>query len=547
MALITDRRSLLTGAAGLGAAASLGACANARVVGFDKARKSLDIANSSEPLSLDPHKATGSWENNILGNMFIGLTTENSRSEPVPGMAERWEVSEDLLTWTFFLRRDARWSDGEQCDAHDFVFAMQRILRPETLSQYASFLYPLKNAELINNPPEGTEALPAEQLGVTALDDFTLEIRLEHPAPYLPQLLKHYTAYPIPKHVYERVGDDWVKPENIAVNGPFKLVRWWSNYIIHIEKNPNFFDAESVTLEHLYFYPQNDVQAAARRVLSGEAGWATRFPSNQVEVLNRDLPGYVRVSPYLTVNYFSFNMTRPPFDDIRVRQAMAMAYDRDFVASQIYRTGEQPAYKFIPPGVYNYPSTARYPWASIPLAERKREAERLLREAGYGPNNPLRFAFSHRNTSDNPRVAVVAQNDWNSIAPWVTVELRGVENQVHYANLRAKNFDCGDGGWIGDYNDAKNFLYLFESRTGSQNYPGYNNPTYDQLIRDSDVERDDQRRAQLMLQAEELMLREAPICASVFINSTNLVHPDLTGYEDNIEDIHRARWFGIRA
>jgi oligopeptide transport system substrate-binding protein len=185
MALITDRRSLLTGAAGLGTAASLGACANARVVGFDKSRKSIDIANSSEPLSLDPHKATGSWENNIIGNMFIGLTTENSRSEPMPGMAERWEVSEDLLTWTFFLRRDATWSDGEPCDAHDFVFAMQRILKPETLSQYASFLYPLKNAELINNPPEGTEALPAEELGVTAIDDFTLEIQLEHPAPYL--------------------------------------------------------------------------------------------------------------------------------------------------------------------------------------------------------------------------------------------------------------------------------------------------------------------------------------------------------------------------
>ena len=132
--------------------------------------------------------------------------------------------------------------------------------------------------------------------------------------------------------------------------------------------------------------------------------------------------------------------------------------------------GERPAFKFVPPGVANYPETARYPWAGQPIEARKREAERLLR-GGLWPNNPLRFAFSHRNTSDNPRVAVVVQNDWNSIAPWVTVELRGVENQVHYSNLRAKNFDCGDGGWIGDYNDAKNFLYLFESRTGVQTIP----------------------------------------------------------------------------
>jgi oligopeptide transport system substrate-binding protein len=545
MSIPTDRRSLLAGAAGLGGAASLGACANARVIGFDKQRRTLDIANSSEPLSLDPHKATGTWENNILGNLFVGLTTENAGSEPVPGMAERWEVSEDLLTWTFHLRR-ASWSDGEACDAHDFEFAMRRILTPETLAQYASFLYPIRNAQAVHNPGEGVRPLPPEQLGVRALDDLTLEIQLEHPAPYLPQLLKHYTAFPIPKHVYERVGDDWVKAENMVTNGAYTLTRWWSNYIIHLEKNPRFYDAANVTLEHLYFYPQNDVQAAARRVLSGEAGWATRFPSNQVEVLRRDLPGFVRVAPYLTVNYFSFNMTRPPFNDARVRQAIAMAYGREFVASRIYRTGEQPAYKLVPPGVFNYPSTARYVWADRPLEERKQEAERLLRAAGYGPNNPLRFAFSHRNTSDNPRVAVVAQNDWNSIAPWVTVELRGVENQVHYANLRAKNFDCGDGGWIGDFNDAKNFLYLFESRTGPQNYPGYNVAAYDQLVRDSDFERDAERRAQIMLRAEQMMLDDAPICTSVFINSTNLVHPDITGYEDNVEDIHRARWFGIR-
>jgi len=540
MAIWTNRRSLLAGAGGVGVATTLAGCANARIVGFDKAKKSLDIANSSEPLSLDPHKATGSWENNIIGNMFVGLTTENERAEPIPGMAERWEVSEDLLTWTFYLRR-ATWSDGEACDAHDFEFGFKRIMNPDTLAQYASILYPIKNAQAVN-----TQGMPAEQLGVRAVDDLTLEIQLEHPAPYLPQLLKHYTAYPIPKHLHERVGADWIKAENIVVNGPFILRRWWSNYIIHLERNPAFYDANNVVLEHLYFYPQNDVQAAARRVLSGEAGWATRFPSNQVQVLQRDLPGYVRVSTYLTCNYFSLNMTRPPFDDMRVRQAIAMAYDRDFVANRIYLTGEQPAYKFVPPGVFNYPSTARYRWADRPLAERKEEAQRLLRAAGYGPNNPLRFAFSHRNTSDNPRVAVVAQNDWNSIAPWVTVELRGVENQVHYANLRAKNFDAGDGGWIGDFNDAKNFLYLFESRTGSQNYPTYNNPRYDELIRLSDFERDDQRRAQYMVEAEQLLLDEAPICMSVFLNSTNLVHPDITGYENNLEDIHRARWFGIR-
>lgn len=538
MSFWTSRRGLLAGAGG--AAAALGGCASARVIGFDKERRSLDIANGGEPLSLDPHLATGTWENNIVGNMFIGLTTENAKAEAVPGMAERWETSADGRTWTFFLRR-ARWSDGEACDAHDFAFGLRRILTPETLSDYASLLYPLKNAEAINRGD-----MAPEELGVRALDDLTLEIQLEHPAAYLPQLLKHYTAYPVPKHLVERHGSDWVKPENIVVNGPYILRKWWSNYIVHLERNPSFFDADNVVLEDLYFYPATDVNAAARKVMSREAGWSTRFPSNQVEVLRAALPGYVRVAPYLTCNYFSFNTTRPPFNDPRVRQALSMAYDREFVAANIYRTGELPAFSFVPPGIANYPGTARYRWADMPVAERRAEAERLLRAAGFGPNNPLRFEFAHRNTSDNPRVAVVVQNDWRSIAPWVVVELRGTEVQVHYDSLRSKNFAVGDGAWVADFNDAKNYLYLLETRTGAQNYAGYSNPDYDRLVQESDFEPDPVRRGEIMAQAEQLMLDEAPVCMSVFINSTNLVHPDLTGYEDNLEDIHRARWFGIK-
>jgi len=536
----TDRRRLLVGAGGLAAASSVGACANGQILGFDKTKRSIDICNQGEPLSLDPHKASGSWENNIIGNMFVGLTTESAKAEPIPGMAERWETSADGRTWTFYLRR-AQWSDGEACDAHDFEFALKRILDPNNLAEYAAILYPIKNAEAVNSG----EMTP-DQVGVTAIDDLTLEIQLEHPAPYLPEMLMHYTAYPVPKHLVERHGSAWVHPENIAVNGAFKLVKWWSNYIVHLERNPNFFDAANVVMQDLYFYPSNDVNAAARRVMSGEAGWSTRFPSNQVETLRKDLPGFVRVAPYLTCNYFSFNMTKPPFDDIRVRQALAMAYDRDWVAANIYRTGEQAAYKFVPPGIANYPTTARYPWAEQTIEQRRAEAERLLRAAGYGPNNPLRFAYSHRNTSDNPRVAVVVQNNWREIAPWVTVELRGVETQVHYANLRAKNFDVGDGGWIADYNDAKNYLYLFETRTGPQNYPGYSNPEYDRLVHESDFEPDAARRGEMMARAEQMVLSDAVICTSVFLNSTNLVHPDLTGYEDNLNDYHRARWFGIR-
>src|SRR5574338_486850 len=228
--MLTSRRAILKGAGGLTAASSLGACANAAVIGLDRQRKSLDISNQGEPLSLDPQKCSSNWENNIVGNMFIGLTTEDARAQPIPGMAERWEVSEDGRTWTFFLRQ-AVWSDGQRCNA---------------------------------------------------LDDRTLEIQLEHTAPYLLQLLMHYAAYPVPKHLVLRHGDNWVHPSNIAVNGPYTLKKWWSNYLVHLERNPSFWDNHAVTLDNLYFYPTNDVNAAARKVRSGEAGWSTRFPSNQV-------------------------------------------------------------------------------------------------------------------------------------------------------------------------------------------------------------------------------------------------------------------------
>jgi oligopeptide transport system substrate-binding protein len=538
MTLWTSRRGLIAGAGGLTAVAS--GCANGRIVGFDRERKSLDVANNSEPLSLDPHKCSGTWENNIIGNMFVGLTTEDAHCNVVPGMAERWEVSEDGLTWTFFLRR-ASWSDGEPCNAHDFQFAFRRILDPANVAPYASILYPIKNAEQVNNG-----RMQPEEVGVAALDDYTLEIRLENPSAFLPSLLKHYTAFPVPKHKVVQFADAWIKPENVVVNGPYILRRWWSNYIVHLSRNPQFWDNANVELEDLYFYPTNDVNAAARRVMSRECGWSTRFPSNQVEELRRALPGYVRVAPFLTCNYFSINTSRPKFSDARVRQALTMAYDRDFVAGSIYRTGERAAYSFIPPGIANYPGGARFRWADQPIAQRRQEAERLLRAAGFGPNNPLSFEFSHRNSSDNPRVAVVAQSNWRQIAPWVTVELRGVEVQVHYDNLRSRNYDIGDGAWTADFNDAKNYLYLLETRTGPQNYCDYSNPVFDALVAQSDLERDVTRRGQLMAQAEQIALDDAALCPSVFINSTNLVHPDLAGYEDNLEDIHRARFFKVR-
>lgn len=496
----------------------------------------LHRGNVAEPLSLDPHKASGTWENNIIGDMFIGLFTENAAGEPIPGMAESWEVSEDGLSWTFTLR-EAQWSDGEPVDAYDFEFAIRRILNPETLANYASILYPIRNARAVN-----AGDLPPEEVGVTAVDARTFRIDLEFPAPYLPGLLTHYTSFPVPQHVVEAHGDAWIQPQNIQTNGAYKLVQWRANDFVHVERNEFFFDNQNVCIDEVFYYPTVDNPAAERRVRNGELDLNTDFAGQNLAFLQEQVPDYVRVHPYLGIIYFSFNTTLEPFDDPRVRNALSMAVDREFIAEDILRAGQIPAYSFVPPGVSGYPDTARISWMDMPIEERRVRARELLEEAGFGPDNPLRFEYAHRTTGDNPRVAPVVQQDWELIADWVDAEIVGIETQIHYSNLRAGDYVVGDGGWIGDYNDAYNFLFLAESDSIPMNYSRWTNEEFDALVEEANRTLDAEERGRMLAEAEQIMLDDAPYMPIVYYVNKALVNPNVTGWEDNLVHIHRTRY-----
>lgn len=516
-------------------ALSLGACGRSA---DDSDSIVLHRGNMAEPLSLDPHKSSGTWENNIIGDMFIGLFTENAAGEPILGMAESYEVAEDGLTWTFTLR-EAQWSDGEPVTAHDFEFAFRRILNPATLAQYASILYPIRNARAINQDPENN---PPETLGVRAVDDRTLVIELEFPAPYLRGLLTHYTTFPVPRHVVERHGDAWIQPQNIQTNGAYRLVAWRANNFIHLVRNERFWDNENVCIDEVYFYPTVDNAAAERRVRNGELDLITDFAGQSLPFLRQQVPDYVRVHPYLGIIYFSFNTTLEKFSDPRVRNALAMAIDREFIAENILRAGQIPAHSFVPPGVDGYPGTARISWFDAPIEERRRLARELLEEAGYGPDNPLRFSYSFRATGDNPRVAPVVQQDWQLIADWVQVDIGVVETQIHYSNLRAGDYELGDGGWIGDYNDTYNFLFLAETGSIPMNYSRWSNEAYDALVLQANQTLDADERGRMLAEAEQLMLDDMPYIPIVYYVNKSLVNPRVTGWEDNIVHIHRTRW-----
>jgi len=503
----------------------------------DKAR-TLQIGNGAEPLSLDPHQASGTWENRIIGDMLQGLTTDDPQGRPIPGMATEWSTSPDGLVWTFKLR-DAKWSDGQPVTAEDFVFAWQRIMTTTPPAKYASILYVIKNAEKIYDG----RIKDVTQLGVRAIDAKTLEVTLEHPAPYLPGLLTHYTSFPIPKHVVEKVGKDWIKAENFVGNGPYKLQQWKPNDFVHVVRNANYYDNANVCIDQIFFYPTADDNAAERKVRTGDLDINTNFSGSRLEEINKNLPGYARIHGYTGLTYYIFNLRKAPFNDARVRAAISMTADREFVTKEILKAGQQPAYSLVPPGIADYQTGAMSTdFKGQSMEERLARAKRLLEEAGYGPEKPLKFTFSFRNSGDNPRVAPVVQQNWAKIAPWVQVEILGAETQINYEKLRTGDFELGDAGWISDFNDAKNFVYLFQTSTDQLNYGKYSNPEFDKLMEAADVEKDAVKRANMMKQAEGILLKENGFMPMWFLTNRNLVSPRVTGWVDNAVDIHRARY-----
>ncbi|MDP1875150.1 peptide ABC transporter substrate-binding protein [Phenylobacterium sp.] len=498
----------------------------------------LHYGNTSDPATLDPHLSTGTWEDRIQSDMLIGLSQSGPDGKPIPGMAERWEISPDGLTWTFHLRQ-ALWSDGVPVTADDFVFSFRRLLDPKTGSEYASVFYLVKGAQAVN---EGTA--PLETLGVTALDARTLRVELNHPAPYLIELAKHHTMYPLPKHVVERWGRDWIKPEHFVGNGPYVLVASRLGDYVKVVKNPRFYEAETVCIDEVYYYPTTDAISAERRVFRGELDINTDIQSNRIAYLRERKPEYVRTNVWLGVAYVAFNTNSkagfPAFRDRRVRQALAMSIDREFIAGKLLRGGQLPANTFVPPGVANYAGAEPPFWAAWPLAKRQAQARRLLAEAGFGPGRPLKFEIKHRNTPDPMLFMSAIQADWKEIG--VQVTLAQQEGQIAYADYRARAFQVADAAWIADYNDPTSFLDLQRSFYGPQNYGDYNNPEYDRLMALADQEPDAARRAAYIAKAEHMMLEDAPVAPVYFYVNKNLVSPGITGWVDNLLDHHRTRW-----
>jgi oligopeptide transport system substrate-binding protein len=500
----------------------------------------LEYGNNSEPLTLDPQLAELVTESVVIGDLMMGLTTEAADASTQPGMAERWETSPDGLVWTFHLR-PATWSDGAPVTADDFVYAYRRILDPKTASPYAYLVYLLKNGQAVN---EGKA--PLDAVGARALDPRTLQLTLQHPAPYLPELLKHQSWFPVPAHAVRRWGADWVQPGRYISNGPYVLTEWRLGDHVTVQKNPRFFEAAKVCVDRINYYPTPDSVAAERRVASGELDVNGSFQSNRLQHIRQTLPGYARPHLWLTTSYLTFNTHDPgPLQDLRIRRALSEAVDREFITGKLLRAGQRPALGFVPPGTANAQTTARPAWANLSFAARQAQARALLAQAGFGPGRPLKLKLASSNSPENILLVEAVQADWRAVG--VEAQITQAEGQIMFADLRQRNFQTALVGWVADYDDPLTFLALFRSDTGAQNYGDYHNPAYDKLLDAADAEPDAKRRSALLAEAEQILLNDEGVAPLYFGVSRSLVSPKVTGWVDNLENWHRARWLCVKS
>ncbi len=493
-----------------------------------------------DPFSLDPHKTQGTWENFIVGDMLEGLLTEDVDGKLIPGAAESWTVSDDGLTWTFKMRQGAVWSDGAPVTADDFVYSWRRLMDPKTAAQYASILYVVKNAEAVNAGKQ-----PLEDLGVAAPDPNTLVVTLEHPAPYFDRIVAHHATFPVSKTAIDKFGEDWIKPGNIITNGPFTLVDWRVQEYVRLAKNPKYHDAANIKIDVVNWIPINDVNAALKRYRAGEVDIHDNFPTIQFKQLKMTMGDEVKNSPYLATSYLTFNQRKAPFNDVRVRQALSLAYDRQTITDRIFQLGEPVACSIVPPETANYEKGATSPDCKIATqAERNEKAKQLLAEAGFGPDNPLSFRLYSTQDPDAKRAAATAQTMWRQIG--VEVELVLNEPATHYnQHLQVANFDVGTAAWVGDYDDPETFLFMFESSNKGFNYGGWSNAQYDELMRQERMEPDAVKRAAIMRQAEQILLDDYGVAPTRFRFNNYLVKPYLKGWTGNMRGVNRSRWMSI--
>ncbi len=500
----------------------------------------LRVGNGTEPAALDPQITTGVTEFRIASALLEGLVTESPAGNGVaPGVAATWETSDDRLTWTFHLRPDARWSNGDPVVAGDFVRAYERMLSPSIAADYAYRLFDVVGAEDFN----AGRLKDFAQTGFSAPDDRTLVVRLRHPVPFLLELTKHHSWYPLHLDSIRRHGDPfsrgntgWTRPGEFVGNGPFMLKEWLPGQKITVIRNTRYWDADKVRLDAIEFHAIDNPDAEEAAFRTGRLDVTYSLPLARTDAYLRDHQDKLRVDPYYGVYFYRLNLAKPPLDDVRVRRALALAVDREAICKHLLRAGQEPALHFTPdsPG---YQARAR-------LEGDLDEARRLLAEAGYpGGKGFPRIELLYNTLDSHKQIAEAVQQMWKSELG-VDLVLRNEEWKVYLETVNRGDYQIARAGWIGDFPDPHAFLDLWVTG-GGNNRTGYSSTEYDELLGSALSRPGEAERMAVYQELDALLVRDLPVIPLYFYKRVYALSPRVDGWAPDVLDNRAWKHIGF--
>lgn len=497
--------------------------------------------NGPEPDTLDPQKARTDGAFNVLRDVFEGLTAVGPDGSAVPAAAERWEVTPDGLEYTFHLRDGLRWSNGDRLVAADYVTGMRRLVDPATASPYAQSLDPVANANAITRGEQ-----PPAALGVAAPDDRTVVVTLAHPAPYLPGLLAQPSTFPVHGPSLAAHGAAYAKPGNLVSNGAYVLGDWVIGSRIELARNHRYWNDAATGIDRVRYLHHDDPSAEYRQYRAGEVDITYSVPPQQFAAIKAATPSELHIAPQLSVYYYGFNLSRPPFKDRpELRRALSMVLDRDRIVTAVTGLGEAPAWGWVARGTADY-TPQRFDYAAWTPERRIAEAREIYRKAGYSDARPLEVEIRYNTGEVHNRIAVAIAAMWKD-ALGVKTTLYAEEFRALLASVQARtDTQVFRSSWVGDYNDAYTFLQLLQSDFGL-NLTGYANPAYDALLDEATGQPDLARRRALLEQAERAMLADTPVLPIYFYVNKHLVKPRIAGWRDNVMNVVYSKDLKIRS
>lgn len=503
------------------------------------ASRTLLVGNLSEPADLDPHTAAAYTDQNVIVALFEGLTAlDEKTSLPVPGVAERWDVSPDGLTYTFHLRAGARWSNGEPVTADDFAFSFERMLSPALAAEYSYMLWPIRHAAAFNRG----DLARFSDVGVAVIDDRTLQLTLERPTPYLPALAANPAWFPVHRATIGKFGPvdrrstGWTRAGHLVGNGAFVLTEWHPHSRIVAAKNPHHWDAARNGLDRIVFIPTENPDVEERAFRAGQVHVTFGIPIEKIARYRSETPGQLRLDPFLQTFFLRFNVTKPPLDRPQIRRAIALAIDRDSIARHVLRGSRLPAPHFTPPGCAGYHAEARVTH-DLPAARR------LLADTGFpgGSGLPV-LELQVRNDDTQPKVAEAIQAMLGEIG--VRVSIAPLEQKTWLQNQQTLAYTIAFSAWVGDFADPTTFLDLFASG-GGNNWTGWADADYDRSLNEAARTIDAAARFAAFQRAEARLLDQAPITPLYFGARTHLIHPAVKNWEPALLGFHRYQFIRL--